>query len=200
MPFCPFEPLAWFPESRVFRAASRPAPELALPAESVAFRLEPAAFRPDPAAALLPEPAAFRPEPVVVLRADPVLADPVVLRAAPVALPADPVAFAPEPAAFRPEPAAALVLDAEIIARTAALLVPPGAFDALRAFSGYDFMERAAPAKPHRRSVRHRRYRLDRLRLGKEPRRPRCKVRGGPKRAEFRPAVLSRGGRLRRHA
>src|SRR6202165_3980037 len=38
-----------------------------------------------------------------------------------------------EPRAEQPEPAAGLVLDAEIIAGAAAVLGPPGAFDALRA-------------------------------------------------------------------
>src|SRR5690348_5403137 len=70
-----------------------------------------------------------------------------------------------EPGAEQPEPQAGLVLDAEIVARSAAVLGPPGAFDALRAFGGDDLVERAPPAKPHRRSVGHRRDRLDRLRL-----------------------------------
>src|SRR5713101_9509179 len=52
-----------------------------------------------------------------------------------------------EPRAEQPEPAAGSVLDAEIIASAAAVLGPPGAFDALRAFGGDDFVERAPPAE-----------------------------------------------------
>src|SRR6266704_7175299 len=50
-----------------------------------------------------------------------------------------------EPRAEQPEPAAGFILDAEIIAGAAAVLGPPGAFDALRAFGGDDFVERAPP-------------------------------------------------------
>src|SRR6266700_8140418 len=53
-----------------------------------------------------------------------------------------------EPRAEQPEPAAGFILDAEIIAGAAAVLGPPGAFDALRAFGGDDFVERAPPAEP----------------------------------------------------
>src|SRR5260370_16541472 len=60
-----------------------------------------------------------------------------------------------KPRAEQPEPAAGSVLDAEIIAGAAAVLGPPGAFDALRAFGGDDFVERAPPAESHRRSIGH---------------------------------------------
>src|SRR5260370_3220259 len=53
-----------------------------------------------------------------------------------------------KPRAKQQEPAAGLVLDAEIIPRAAAVLGPPGAFDALRAFGGDHFVERPAPTEP----------------------------------------------------
>src|SRR5262249_39179461 len=102
-----------------------------------------------------------------------------------------------KPRAEQPEPAAGLILDAEIIARAAALLGPPGAFDAFRTFDGDDFVERAAPAKPHRRPVGHRGDRLDRLRFHEQARRTQCEVSGEAKRAERRPTVLGARGRLR---
>src|SRR6476660_3454564 len=57
--------------------------------------------------------------------------------------------------AKEPETQPRLVLDAEIVARGAALFAPPGAFDAFRSFRANHFVQGAAPAEAHRRAVGH---------------------------------------------
>src|SRR6185312_3626745 len=70
-----------------------------------------------------------------------------------------------KPRAKNPEAPAALVFDAKVIARGAAVLAPPGALDALGAVGGNHFVQRAPPAEPQGWAVGHFRERLDRLRL-----------------------------------
>src|SRR5262249_47494331 len=101
--------------------------------------------------------------------------------------------------AEHPEAKAGLVLDAEIVARRAALLAPPGAFDPLRTVGGDDLVKRTPPAKAHRRAVRDRRDRFDRLGVGQEARRPRAQRGSTAEAREGRPAVRERPARLRRH-
>src|SRR5260370_7586773 len=57
--------------------------------------------------------------------------------------------------AKEPEAQPRLVLDAEIVARGAALFAPPGAFDAFGSFRANHFVQGATPAETHRRAVRH---------------------------------------------
>src|SRR5260370_35215677 len=55
--------------------------------------------------------------------------------------------------AKEPEAQPRLVLDAEIVARGAALFAPPGAFDAFGYFRANHFVQGATPAETHRRAV-----------------------------------------------
>src|SRR5260370_21725564 len=57
--------------------------------------------------------------------------------------------------AKEPEAQPRLVLDAEIVARGAALFAPPGAFDAFGSFRANHFVQGATPAETHRRAVGH---------------------------------------------
>src|SRR5262245_49441232 len=82
-----------------------------------------------------------------------------------------------EPGAKQPEAQPRFVLDAEIVARRAAVLAPPGAFDALGPFGCDHFVQRVPPAEAHRRAVGHEREDvLDRLGPGEQAQRPRAQV------------------------
>ena len=90
-------------------------------------------------------------------------------------------------------------------ARGAAFFAPPGAFDALGAFGGDHFVQRAAPAEAHRRAVRHQRQNvLDRLGLGEQPQRARAQSGLGAEAAERIPAefgwLMPAPARMRRRA
>ena len=74
------------------------------------------------------------------------------------------------------------------------MLAPPGAFDALGAFGGDHFMQRAAPAKAQRRAVRHLRDRLDRFRPRQQPQRTRRKRGLFPITAKRSPAGIAIDG------
>src|SRR5262245_17440618 len=82
-----------------------------------------------------------------------------------------------EPGAKQPEAQPRFVLDAEIVARWAAVLAPPGAFDALGPFGCDHFVQRAPPAEAHRWAVGHEREDVfDRLGPGEQAQRPRAQV------------------------
>ena len=105
-----------------------------------------------------------------------------------------------EPGAKQPEAQSGFVLDAEIVARGAAVLAPPGAFDAFGPFGGNHFVQGAAPAETHRRAVGHEREDVrDRLGLGEQTQRPRAQSDIGAEAAERIPAELGSRRGLRRH-
>src|SRR5262245_25703627 len=82
-----------------------------------------------------------------------------------------------EPGAKQPEAQPRFVLDAEMVARWAAVLAPPGAFDALGPFGRDHFVQRAPPAEAHRRAVGHESEDvLDRLGPDEQAQRPRAQV------------------------
>src|SRR6516165_4896216 len=105
-----------------------------------------------------------------------------------------------KPRAKEPEAQPRLVLDAEIIARGAALFAPPGAFDAFGSFRANHFVQGAPPAEAHRRAVGHEGEDVgDGLGLGEQTQRARVQVSVGAEAAERIPAKLSARHGLRRH-
>src|SRR6516162_2443197 len=105
-----------------------------------------------------------------------------------------------ESRAKEPEAQPRLVLDAEIVARGAALFAPPGAFDAFGSFRANHFVQGAAPAEAHRRAVRHEGEDVDDgLGLGEQTQRTRAQLSVGAEAAERIPAKLGARHGLRRH-
>src|SRR6516165_3583652 len=105
-----------------------------------------------------------------------------------------------ESRAKEPEAQPRLVLDAEIVARGAALFAPPGAFDAFGSFRANHFVQGAAPAEAHRRAVRHEGEDVgDGLGLGEQTQGARAQLSLGAEAAERVPAKLGARHDLRRH-
>src|SRR5262249_32085087 len=105
-----------------------------------------------------------------------------------------------ESRAKEPEAQPRLVLDAEIVARGAALFAPPSAFDAFGSFRANHFMQGAPPAEAHRRAVRHESEDVgDGLGLGGQTQRPGAQSNLGAEAAERIPAKLGARHGLRRH-
>src|SRR5215469_5610101 len=105
-----------------------------------------------------------------------------------------------KPRAKEPEAQPRLVLDAEIIARGAALFAPPGAFDAFGSFRANHFVQGAAPAEAHRRAVGYEGEDVgDGFGLGEQAQRARAQMSVGAKAAEPIPAKLGARHDLRRH-
>src|SRR5262247_1734484 len=105
-----------------------------------------------------------------------------------------------ESRAKEPEAQPRLVLDAEIIARGAALFAPPGAFDAFGSFRANHFMQGTAPAEAHRRAVRHESEDVgDGFGLGEQAQRTRAQLSVAAEAAECIPANLGARHGLRRH-
>ena len=96
-----------------------------------------------------------------------------------------------ESGAEQPESKPAFILDAEVIARRSAVLAPPGAFDAFRPFGGNHLVQRAPPPESQWRTIRHFRYRFDRLRPSQQPQRTRGQVNLVAKMAERAPAGIA---------
>src|SRR6266511_3167702 len=105
-----------------------------------------------------------------------------------------------ESRAKQPEAQPRLVLDAEIVARRAALLAPPGAFDAFGPLGPNHLVQHAAPAEARRRAVGHEGEAIDDgLRLGEQTQRPWAQSGLGAKAAERIPAEFGSRHGLRRH-
>src|SRR5262249_43872288 len=105
-----------------------------------------------------------------------------------------------ESRAKEPEAQPRLVLDAEIVARGAALFAPPSAFDAFGSFRANHFMQGAPPAKAHRRAVRREGADVgDGLGLGEQTQRARAQSSVGAEAADRIPARLGARHGLRRH-
>src|SRR5262252_6229807 len=105
-----------------------------------------------------------------------------------------------ESRAKEPETQPRLVLDAEIVARGAALFAPPGAFDAFGPFRANHFVQGAAPAEAHRWAVGHESEDVgDGFGLGEQAQRTRAQLSVGAEAAERVPAKLGARHGLRRH-
>src|SRR5262249_5365889 len=105
-----------------------------------------------------------------------------------------------EPRAKNPEAQSRLVLDLEIVARRAALLAPPGAFDALGSLGTNDFVERPPPAEARRRAVGHERKNVgDGLGFDEQTQRARAQSGRGAEAAKDVPAEVGARRGLRRH-